>query len=109
MPQIHVRLFAGLHDLVGQRDLVIDMPPRATIGQLRERLGEEYPVVQPFLSTLVCAVAEEYVPSDHVLEDGDNVELFPPISGGAGRARDREPETWKLEVATGCSRSRASH
>ena len=83
MPQVHVRLFAGLHDLVGTRDLVLDLPPGATVGLLRERLGEEYPVVQPFLATLVCAVDEEYVPSGHLLRDGDDVALIPPISGGA--------------------------
>jgi molybdopterin synthase catalytic subunit len=82
MPDIHVRLFAGLHDLVGKRDLVLAMPSGATIGQLRDRLGEEYPIVQPFLTTLVCAVDEEYVPPEHVLIDGDDVALIPPISGG---------------------------
>src|SRR5207302_6678299 len=39
-------------------------------------------VVQPFLTTLVCAVDEEYVPSEHVLREGDAVALIPPISGG---------------------------
>jgi molybdopterin converting factor small subunit len=31
---------------------------------------------------LVCAVDEEYVPSEHVLRDGDHVALIPPVSGG---------------------------
>ena len=79
---VHVRLFAGLHDMVGKRDLDLELPEGATIGELRDRLGEEYPIVQPFLSTLVCAVDEEYVPSDHVLSDGDKVALIPPVSGG---------------------------
>ena len=83
MAAVHVRLFAGLHDLVGKRDLVLEMRDGATIGDLRDQLGEEYPIVQPFLTTLVCAVDEEYVPSDHVLHDGDDVALIPPISGGA--------------------------
>jgi len=50
---------------------------------LRDRLGEEYPIVQAFLPTLVCAVDEEYVPSEHVLAEGDHVALIPPVSGGA--------------------------
>lgn len=79
---VHVRLFAGLHDMVGKRDLDIDLPEGATIGQLRDRLGDDYPVVQAFLPTLVCAVDEEYVASDHVLKDGDHVALIPPVSGG---------------------------
>ena len=82
VPKVNVRLFAGLHDMIGKRDLTLQMPDGATIGQLRERLGEEYPIVQPFLTTLVCAVDEEYVPSEHVLREGDAVALIPPISGG---------------------------
>jgi MoaE-MoaD fusion protein len=83
MTTVNVRLFAGLHDLVGKRDLVLELPDGATIGDLRDQLGEEYPVVQAFLGTLVCAVDEEYVPSEHVLREGDNVALIPPVSGGA--------------------------
>jgi molybdopterin synthase catalytic subunit len=82
MPEVNVRLFAGLHDMIGKRDIVLDLPSGATIGDLRDRLGEEYPIVQPFLTTLVCAVDEEYVPSEHVLREGDDVALIPPISGG---------------------------
>jgi molybdopterin converting factor subunit 1 len=83
MTTVNVRLFAGLHDLVGKRDLVLKLPDGATIGDLRDQLGEQYPVVQAFLGTLVCAVDEEYVPSEHVLSEGDNVALIPPVSGGA--------------------------
>lgn len=82
MPSINVRLFAGLHDLVGKRDVVLDLPEGATVEQLRDRLGEEYPIVQPFLTTLVCAVDEEYVPPEYVLREGEDVALIPPISGG---------------------------
>ena len=82
MPSINVRLFAGLHDLVGKREVVLDVPDGATVMQLRDRLGEEYPIVRPFLSTLVCAVDEEYVTPDHVLRAGEDVALIPPVSGG---------------------------
>ena len=78
----HVRLFAGLHQLVGERELEMQLPDGATIEQLRDKLGDLYPAVQAFLPTLVCAVDEEYVPPEHVLRDGDHVALIPPVSGG---------------------------
>jgi molybdopterin converting factor small subunit len=34
------------------------------------------------MGTLVLAVGEEMVPPEHVLVDGERVELIPPISGG---------------------------
>src|SRR3990170_2188323 len=53
--KVQVRLFAGLHDLLGQRQ-----------------------------TTLVCAVDEEFVPLDYSLREGDDVALIPPVSGGSG-------------------------
>ena len=82
MITVHVRLFAGLHQLVGERELEMTLPDGATIEQLRDKLGDLYPVVQAFLPTLVCAVDEEYVPPEHLLRDGDHVALIPPVSGG---------------------------
>ncbi len=81
--KVNIRLFAGLHDLLGQRDVVLELAEGATVLQLREQLAKEYPIVTPYLTTLVCAVDEEYVPSEHRLQEGDEVALIPPVSGGS--------------------------
>ncbi len=80
---INVRLFAGLHDLLGQRQITLQLAEGATVSQLRDQLCAEYPAVTPFVPTLICAVDEEYVPPEHQLHDGDEVALIPPVSGGA--------------------------
>lgn len=80
---VSVRLFAGLQDLIGEREIRLDLADGATVADLREQLGKEYPRVTPFLTTLVCAVDDEYVPSEHTLSDGDDVSLIPPVSGGS--------------------------
>ena len=80
---VSVRLFAGLHDLLGQREITLELSEGATVEQLREQLCAEYPQVIPFVPTLICAVDEEYVPPEHTLHDGDDVALIPPVSGGA--------------------------
>lgn len=88
MPNVHVRLFAGLHQLIGERELEMQLPDGATIAQLRDRLGERYPVVNALLPTLVCAIDEEYVEPSQTLHEGDHVALIPPVSGGAARRRE---------------------
>jgi molybdopterin converting factor small subunit len=60
----------------------MSLPEGATIATLRDQLIEEYPQVEPFMSTLVCAVDEEMIAPEHVLSEGDRVELIPPIAGG---------------------------
>ncbi len=83
MTTVSVRLFAGLHQLIGERQLELRLPDGATIDQLRDTLGEQYPIVQALLPTLVCAIDEEYVEPTQVLRDGDHVALIPPVSGGS--------------------------
>lgn len=79
---VRVRLFAGLRGLVGDRDIAVALPAGATVATLRDRLGDEYPVLASLMPTLVVAVSEEVQPLDRVLTDGELVDLIPPISGG---------------------------
>jgi molybdopterin converting factor subunit 1 len=82
MPPVSVRLYAGLQGLVGKRDVELSLPAGATVEQLRSRIVDEYPVLEALISTLVVAVNEEMVPTDHVIAEGEHVELIPPIAGG---------------------------
>lgn len=79
---VKVRLYAGLSELLGTRELTLKLDEAATAADLRDQLSREYPAVTPFLSTLVCAIDEEFVPWDQRLRDGDDVALIPPVSGG---------------------------
>lgn len=80
--KVNVRLFAGLREVVGRGEVTLDVFEGATVGELEGRLVREYPAVEAFLPTLVWAVNEEYVRSEHRLREGDEIALIPPISGG---------------------------
>jgi molybdopterin synthase catalytic subunit len=100
--RVSVRLFAGLHDLVGHREVELEVVEGATVADLREQLVSLYPAVAPLMSTLVCAVNEEYVPNEHGLGPGDQVALIPPVSGGSspggGSAPGRGAEEGRFQV-----------
>ena len=81
--RVSVRLFAGLHDIVGRREVELELVDGATVADLRSQLGSRYPAVVPFMSTLVCAVNEEYVNNEYRLSPNDQVALIPPVSGGS--------------------------
>jgi molybdopterin synthase catalytic subunit len=84
--RINVRLFAGLRELVGEREVSLELEDGATVSVMNDRLVKQYPAVARYLPTLVCAVDEEYVPNEYRLRDGDLVALIPPVSGGAAVA-----------------------
>ncbi len=92
---VSVRLFAGLRDAVGARLVTLDLPANATIVELKQRLGEDYPAVSGMLETAVAAIDDEYVsPGERVREHAE-VALIPPVSGGAP---DNNPEAGMSEL-----------
>jgi sulfur carrier protein ThiS len=57
--------------------LQIDLPEGSTLNDLIERLNIEMPV-----ESLLIAVNHRMAEVDQVLQDGDQVNLMPAISGG---------------------------
>jgi len=82
---MHVKLlfFATLKDIVGSRQLQLDVPKGATVNDLWERLESSYPRLRPYRSIVLTSVNEEYVDRAAAISDGDEVALFPPVSGGS--------------------------
>ena len=78
--QIVVRLFAGLREQRGIHRLEVDLRDGASVAEVWPalELGDEPP-------GLLYAVNRSYAEPSHVLAEGDEVALIPPVSGGAFR------------------------
>lgn len=79
---IQVLLFAQLKDRLGQSELSVTLPIGANGQDLMEALSEREPSVKPLLRVCRLAVGQEYVSWDHPLQEGDEVVVIPPVSGG---------------------------
>jgi molybdopterin synthase catalytic subunit len=88
--KVTVRLFAGLREAAGARELTLELTDGASIADIKRRFGDAYPAVRPLLGRVVCAVDDEYVADDETVREGAEVALIPPVSGGA-RAGDDAP------------------
>jgi len=75
---VTVRLFAGLRERAGAARLEIDGVERVDDVWAKLGLGDEPP-------GLLYALNRAYVGKEHVLQEGDEVALIPPVSGGAFR------------------------
>lgn len=80
--KIRVRFFASLRDIVGRREVVLELPEGVTASELLQRFAGEHPRLQALLPSLLLAVNREYVESTQLLRDGDEVAFIPPVSGG---------------------------
>lgn len=80
--RIDVLFFATLKDRAGTPHLTVDVPNGADIGQLKALLSQMQPALAPALGTTIAAVNHEFAFPETPLHEGDEVALFPPVSGG---------------------------
>jgi molybdopterin converting factor subunit 1 len=84
--KVKVLFFATLKDIVGSRELRVDVPAGTTIEALLTHLESSYPRMKDYRSILLTALNEEYVDKETRIEEGDEVAMFPPVSGGEVQA-----------------------
>ena len=81
--QVTVKLFASYRELAGASETILDLPEGATVAAALEALAGRYPEAGArLLAAPLAACNLRHVPVDHVLRDGDELAVFPPVSGG---------------------------
>ncbi len=94
MIRVRVRFYAGLRHRVGVGEVQLELPREATLELLIEELTRRFPKALGRMRALlgysywVARNGIQLSPAD-VLRDGDEIVVFPPISGGG-----KVPETW---------------
>ena len=80
---IDILYFATLRDLIGHRKEKLDVPDGSTIGDLRSRLGERGERVALAVDAALFSINREFAFAEEILKEGDEVGVFPPVSGGS--------------------------
>ncbi|MEL6496558.1 MAG: MoaD/ThiS family protein [Cyanobacteria bacterium J06623_7] len=80
--QIKVKLFAIYQEAFGQPELDLKFPPATTVGSVLQSLLEQKPNLTQWQEVTRFGVNLQFVEADTVLQDGDEVVLIPPVSGG---------------------------
>jgi MoaE-MoaD fusion protein len=88
---IHLRVlcFGVLKDWLGAPAALLELPEGATVAALLEQLRARPDAA--VLQGIAVSVNAEYASSAHVLADGDEVGLLPPVSGGTVNNQEAEP------------------
>ena len=79
---VTVRLFATYRDLLGEEEILLDLDDGAMVGDALALLKEQFPELVNQGYSPLTAVNLEHVSKRHVLEEGDELAIFPPVSGG---------------------------
>ncbi|HTX76609.1 MAG TPA: MoaD/ThiS family protein, partial [Terracidiphilus sp.] len=102
---MHVRViaFGILKEWLGPDAAEVELPEGATVGSLLEHLRMAFPERAPkeVFRGIAVGVNAEYAQAAHILRDGDEVGLLPPVSGGTARAGSATRTADALEKSAG--------
>ena len=81
---VRIRLFAMQRELVGAREVPLELGDGATVEDAWAAVVTQFPVLAPGRPSLRFARNGDYAEPATVLGDGDEVAFIPPVSGGSG-------------------------
>ena len=80
--EMSIRLFATLKDRAGQARVNIALNEPTAVSVFLDQLAAKYPQLATTLPSSLVAVNRTYAERTTIINPGDEVALFPPVSGG---------------------------
>jgi sulfur-carrier protein len=80
--QITLKLFAIYQETYGTEVLQWQISPGSTVRDVFQRILDEHPTLAEWAAVTRFGVNLEFVPPETQLQDGDEIVLIPPVSGG---------------------------
>ena len=84
--KIRLLAFASAGDALGATETEIELSEGSRVADLRARLDRDHPALSSLWPRLAIAVDGRISGPDEPLQDGIEVALLPPVSGGSGLA-----------------------
>ncbi len=82
--RVRVLFFGQLREFVGRSCDEIDLDGGASLGTLFQSYAARFPKLAGMAGSVAMARNQRFAPPGEALEDGDEVAIMPPVSGGRG-------------------------
>jgi molybdopterin converting factor small subunit len=79
---VTVCFYSYYKDLTGCAQTSEEIAPGSSIELLFQKLAVRFPKLAALRKSTLIAVGVDYQDSNYVLQEGDQVSLFPPVQGG---------------------------
>jgi molybdopterin converting factor subunit 1 len=79
---VRVLLFAAARDLAGADAVTVELPPGATVADLRAALAARVPALAALLRRSSVAVNHDFAEDDRAIDPAAELAVIPPVSGG---------------------------
>lgn len=79
---VRVLFFGAARDAAGHSEATISLSGPVNGAGAFEQVLDRFPTLRRFGRSLLFAINEEYAPADREVHEGDELAVFPPVSGG---------------------------
>ncbi|ABG53339.1 thiamineS [Trichodesmium erythraeum IMS101] len=79
---ITLKLFAVYQEAYKVPEVQLSISHGTTVSQLLERVISQYPELEKWQDVTKFGINLNFVPPETILQNGDEVVLIPPVSGG---------------------------
>ena len=80
--KVRVQFYAQLHDLVGIRELELELPEGATVRELLGEIYAQQPALLAHDKSILIGAGLEFVDRKYKLNPGEEIAIMPPVQGG---------------------------
>ena len=82
MLSFEIRLYSILKSKLQTPSVHLDIREGSTVGEALDRACGQYPVMAPYRSVMRMAVNQTYALDSSLIQDGDELAIITPVSGG---------------------------
>jgi len=80
--KVRAQFYAQLRDLVGSREIDVDLAEGATIGDLLDQIYAQQPNLRSHDKSILIGAGVEFVDRNYKLKPGEEISVMPPVQGG---------------------------
>jgi molybdopterin synthase catalytic subunit len=80
---MQIKLFATLKDRARAGEITVHTGERLTVRELRAAVAAQFPQLAALMPQTLVAVNQQFAFNDDRIESGDEIAMFPPVSGGS--------------------------
>jgi len=80
--KVRAQFYAQLRDLVGSREIDVDLPEGATVRDLLEQVYAQQPKLRLHDKSIMIGAGVEFVDRNYRLKPGEEISVMPPVQGG---------------------------
>ena len=80
--KVQILFFARLKELLHQETVEITVPENSSVSDVFKFLTIQYPEIESFRKSILIAINQEFATWETLINEGDELALFPPVSGG---------------------------